>query len=82
MNEKDWLSIKLRLLRLPPKGVPPGEIGYLVDEEVNKRDITSIFGTKGYISIEEYKKGKYQFESLRFPTYSDEPHYRYLQNYI
>ena len=29
--------------------------------------------SKGYISIEEYKKGKYQFESLRIPDVYDEP---------
>lgn len=75
LNEKDH-PIVAPVTFEPPKGVPPGEIGYLVDEAVNKRDITSMFfylASKGYISIEEYKKGKYQFESLRIPDVYDEP---------
>ena len=75
MNEKEH-PIVAPVTFKPPKGVTPGEIGYLVDEAVNKRDITSMLfylASKGYISIEEYKKGKYQFESLRIPDVYDEP---------
>ena len=59
----------------PPEGLTPGEIGYLYDENVDKRDIVSTIvylADKGYISIEQ--KSRKEFLLTGFGNLSpDEP---------
>lgn len=55
-----------------PEGLTPAEIGYLVDNSVDKKDITSLFfylASKGYISIKDGGKNKdeFTFTSLKIP---------------
>lgn len=53
----------------PPSGLPPGEVGVIVDEKIQQQDITAIvidLARRGYFTIKELKqpsffsKGKYQ----------------------
>ena len=52
----------------PPDGLTPGEIGYLYDENVDKRDIVSTIvylADKGYISIEQKSRKAEKISSLQ-----------------
>ncbi|MFA6296568.1 MAG: DUF2207 domain-containing protein [Patescibacteria group bacterium] len=52
----------------PPKNMSPSLMGALYDEKVQTRDVNAIFinlAVLGYISIKEYKKGKYEFTKLK-----------------
>ncbi|MDD3186463.1 MAG: DUF2207 domain-containing protein [Anaerostipes sp.] len=45
----------------PPEGMTPAELGYIIDGRVDKQDVISLImyhAQKGYLTIEEEKKGK------------------------
>ncbi len=59
----------------PPDGLTPGEIGYLYDENVDKRDIVSTIvylADKGYISIEQESRKDFLLTGIEEPS-SEEP---------
>jgi len=48
----------------PPDGISPIETGYMIDGNVDDKDITAAFfylADKGYIKINEYKKNAFEF---------------------
>ena len=59
----------------PPDGITPAEIGYLVDEVVDREDVVSLYlylASKGYIKIEEGEdKNDTTITSMKVPE--DEP---------
>jgi uncharacterized membrane protein len=53
----------------PPEGMTPGELGTLIDENVDMRDITSTIvdlAVRGYLKIQESKEKKLLFESTEY----------------
>ena len=61
----------------PPEGLTPGEIGYLADGRVDKRDIISnivYMADRGYITIEQKDRKKFIFHAVLEPG-NDEPAY-------
>ncbi|MBQ9075561.1 MAG: DUF2207 domain-containing protein [Mogibacterium sp.] len=61
----------------PPDGLTPGEIGYLYDKNVDKRDIVSTIvylADRGYISIEQKNRKDFLLTGLRKPS-DEEPEY-------
>lgn len=47
----------------PPEGMTPLEVGYLVDGNIDQKDISSMiiyYAEKGYLSIHEYDKNEYE----------------------
>lgn len=61
----------------PPNGLTPGEIGYLIDKTVDRRDIISTIvylADRGYITIRQGKRNDFCFTSVREPDPS-EPKY-------
>lgn len=61
----------------PPDDLTPGEIGYLYDENVDKRDIVSTIvylADKGYISIEQKNRKDFLLTGIRKPS-AKEPKY-------
>ena len=54
----------------PPDGLTPGEIGYIVDGKVDKRDLIAnivYLADQGYISIEQIDKKNFVFHALEKP---------------
>ncbi|MBO5514177.1 MAG: DUF2207 domain-containing protein, partial [Mogibacterium sp.] len=61
----------------PPDDLTPGEIGYLYDKNVDKRDIVSTIvylADKGYISIEQESRKDFLLKGRKKPS-SGEPEY-------
>lgn len=61
----------------PPDGLTPGEVGYLYDKNVDKRDIVSTIvylADKGYISIEQESRKDFLLKGRKKPS-SEEPKY-------
>lgn len=53
----------------PPEGMTPGELGTLIDEHVDMRDITSTIvdlAVRGYLKIKESKEKKFLFETTEY----------------
>ncbi|MFC1750605.1 DUF2207 domain-containing protein [Pseudomonadota bacterium] len=53
----------------PPEGMTPGELGTIVDEHVDMRDITSTIvdlAVRGYMKIKESKEKKLLFDSTEY----------------
>ncbi len=49
----------------PPEDLSPAEIGYIIDGEVNEKDISAMYlyyADKGYLSIHEYQKNKFELK--------------------
>ena len=54
----------------PPEDLTPGEIGYLVDGKVDKKDLISTIvylADKGYIEIEEISRKNFRFIGVKDP---------------
>ncbi|MBE6041140.1 MAG: DUF2207 domain-containing protein [Clostridiales bacterium] len=54
----------------PPNDLTPGEIGYIVDTNVDKRDVIStivFLADKGYMTIEDVGRNDYLFRAVREP---------------
>ena len=54
----------------PPDGLTPGEVGYIVDGRVDKRDLVANIvwlADQGYITIEQESKGSFIFHALEKP---------------
>ena len=52
----------------PPEGLNSAEVGYILDGVVDDRDVVSLivyWADKGYLSIREYKKGKFELTKLK-----------------
>lgn len=61
----------------PPDDLTPGEIGYIVDGSIQKRDIVAnivYMADKGYMTIEDYDDTRYIFRAVQYPG-DDEPSY-------
>lgn len=53
----------------PPEGLSPTEIGTIIDEKVDMRDITSVvimYAVKGYLKIHEIKTKKFLFSETDY----------------
>lgn len=58
----------------PPEGMTPAEAGYIIDGTADRKDLTSMilyYASKGYLSIYEYKKRKYELIKEREITKAD-----------
>lgn len=52
----------------PPDNLRPGEVGVIVDQDVDDKDISSTLidlAVRGYLKIKEITKGEYQFTKLK-----------------
>jgi len=52
----------------PPEGMTPAEVGFVIDNMIDKKDLLSLiiyFADKGYISIEEVDKKEFIITKLR-----------------
>ncbi len=52
----------------PPQGLTPAEVGTLIDEKVDMRDITATvidLAVRGYLRIESFEKNNYMLTSLK-----------------
>ena len=61
----------------PPDGLTPGAIGYLYDENVDKRDIVSTIvylADRGYISIEQKNRKDFLLTGLKEPSSKEPKH--------
>ncbi len=61
----------------PPDGLTPGEVGYLYDKIVDKRDIVSTIvylADRGYITIEQESRKDFLLTGIRKPS-DEEPEY-------
>lgn len=64
---------------MPPKGMTPADIGYIVDETVESRDMLSLlfyWADKGYITIEEGSKKDFILHKLA-PLPDNSPEYEH-----
>ena len=51
-----------------PEDLTPAEIGYYIDGSIEKEELTSMilyFASKGYLTIHEYKKNKFELTKLK-----------------
>ena len=63
-------EIQAKDVRYAPEGLPPAHMGYIIDNNVNNSDITSMFfymAQNGYIRIEEYGLREFRFVPLNYP---------------
>lgn len=52
----------------PPQGLNPAEIGYILDGMADQKDLLSLipyYAHKGYLSMTEYEKDKFELHKLR-----------------
>ncbi len=69
----------------PPDELTPGEIGYIVDGSVDKRDIVAnivYMADKGYLSIEDYDKNDFIFHAVAEPSGLEPPYIQTLYDGI
>jgi hypothetical protein len=52
----------------PPKGLSPGVAGYIIDDRLDRRDLTALvpyWGGGGYLKIKELEKKDYEFLKIK-----------------